>query len=32
LNEGAFEFGYVIEPNGEKNKDLTWVIANLLAT
>jgi GTPase SAR1 family protein len=31
LEKGAFEFGYVVEPNGKKNKDLTWVIAQLLA-
>jgi GTPase SAR1 family protein len=31
LKKGAFEFGYVVEPNGKKNKDLTWVIAQLLA-
>lgn len=31
LEKGNFEFGYIIEPNGTKNKDLTWVIANLLA-
>lgn len=30
LEQGAFEFGYVVEPNGNENKDLTWVIAQLL--